>query len=69
MAARRYKRPKCLAYLENGHICGHEMNMLAERHPAALHHRQNKVYVFQCPYCGALQGMDEDKLDRYVERV
>lgn len=67
--ARRYQRPKCVAIMESGGVCGHEMNILGERHPAALHHRQNKVYVFQCPYCGALQGVDEDKLDRYFVRA
>jgi hypothetical protein len=65
----RYKNPRCVANLspsaDYDRICNHEMHVLGERHPSAA----PNIHVFQCGYCGAVQALSDDKLDRYAERA
>lgn len=75
--SRRFKSPRCVAVLESGNQCGHEMQPLGERHPlvqslsnprrpiAGTH--EPGVWVFRCGYCSAVRAADTLKLNRYFE--
>lgn len=65
----RYQTPRCVGELPGGRLCNNEMRVLGERHPYAQHYRQSNMHVFQCGYCGAIQAMDDDKLDRMLLRT
>jgi hypothetical protein len=67
----RFQEPLCMAEdVESWRgVCGVKMTPLGERHPSFGPNFKPGVWVFQCPRCGSVRAIEDEKLSTYLERT
>ena len=66
----RFQEPLCQApdELDRG-TCDVRMRALGERHPSFGPNYKPGGWVFQCPKCGSVRFIEEERLQRYLVRT
>jgi hypothetical protein len=66
----RYRNPICQAPDMDGRgTCDVTMTPLGERHPSFGPNYHPGGWVFLCPKCSAVRFIEDEKVNRYLERV
>jgi hypothetical protein len=66
----RYKEPICKAPDPDGRgTCDVRMRAMGERHPSFGPNYRPGVHVFECPRCGAVRAIEDERVGQYLERT
>lgn len=65
----RFQEPICKAPDPNGGTCDVKTVALGERHPSFGPNFKPGGWVFQCPKCGSVRFIEEERLGQYLTRT
>ena len=66
----RYEPPLCKGPdLDGRGTCDIRMRPLGERHPSFGPNYRPGVHVFECPKCGSVRAIEDERVGRYLVRT